>query len=471
MTERDIPDDGPGRQPTDPTDGAPPPRDRGQSIVVGFILVVGIVVTLLTVYQTSLVPDANAAVERDHSRAVADEFVSLRSVVDEVAGSDRSGTWTLPLGVTYPGRPLAVNPNPADGRVRTEPVGAYRSNATDLARICAADARSVAVAYDPGYKEYRTAPTTVYETTVVYRNFSGNVSVEAGQTLLSNRTIDLAGLVGTYRDTGAEPTAPDVRGGRTYGRTVEATEPIRLTVPTRLPADRWRTDDDLLAGVPTVRRVSANASGGIDVVLEPGEYTLRCRTAGIERVPPPDGLVDPERVEAGRGGVSPFAVASRVELSTAGGRLRNVTNATGPTLLDPELVARTPNAGTVTTDRRYVRLGLTATEADGTRYDLLVGGSDGIAALTDGSGYENATVRIVRDDGTPTTIVDGRLTNASLDDWTAGDPLNLTDETNYRDPAAVESGLDEFHSALADDTPTRVTIADLHGRVTLALDG
>ncbi|MFW5934733.1 MAG: hypothetical protein ACOCQL_02660 [Halolamina sp.] len=285
--------------------------DRAQSLQVGAILLFGILIIGLATVQATVVPDGNAAVEFDHSRAVQSDLQDLRNALLGAADGDATPT-RVKLGTTYRNRVFFVNPPPADGRLRT--VGADDPNMTieinsaggsvtvdseyENAReywASAPDAGeydTAGIAYTPDYSQYDGAPTTRYGNSVLFNTFDNGANrTLTGQRLVQGNTINLLALRGDLDASGTDAETVDVETLSEQGRTVtvesDADDPLYVNVTSRLSASVW--NDDLLGSNAEASNEGTATIDGethyrIAIELDPGTYRLRGASVGVGAV-------------------------------------------------------------------------------------------------------------------------------------------------------------------------------------------
>ena len=264
-------------------------RDRrGQSVVVGTVILFGFLILALGIYQVQVVPTENANVEFEHSQAVEDDFSDLRNGILRAGATGSTGSTQVRLGTRYPARTFFVNPPPASGSLSTEPTGAIRiRNATvgDGAHPNAAafwdtnqtfETRSLR--YDARYNEFRDAPELVYEHSVVAAEFDGAVLLRTGQTVVADDRISLTALTGSASETGIAPQSVDPRAVSASGTTVPL-EPTGGNVTLKLPtavenasalAARWNR------ALPATATATPNATGdALEITLDNGSDPYR----------------------------------------------------------------------------------------------------------------------------------------------------------------------------------------------------
>lgn len=275
--------------------------ERAVSPVVGAVLLLGIAVTALTVYQVNAVPQQNHDVEYDHNRQVQDELTVLRVAIHETASTNRHRSASVKLGTDYPTRTVAVNPPPARGSLASVEFGPDRPVVISNAAEVDADEsngfwngddrryNTSAIVYEPDYAEYTNAPRTVYEHSLLYNRFDGHDAevVLEDQRLVRDDTLTLYTIAGEYREQGTQRVTVDVEPNSAPMQSVSITndsDPIRITLPTAYPelwedalADEMDPDGNVTDVDPNVPE-----EGNVTITLEPGEYELQLAQAGID---------------------------------------------------------------------------------------------------------------------------------------------------------------------------------------------
>lgn len=265
---------------------------RGQSVVIGFLLLAILLVTFLSVYQATVVPAHNAEVELAHQERVTEGMYDVRDAIHLVGQVGGQRMVTLDLGPTYPDRAIALNPPEPAGTLETTTAGAISltvdGNATNLTKACGYGGSSVPtheLTYSIDYRELSTSPRIAYSHTALYKADQGEqVLVAEQQTLVTNRTITLVPLAGNYSQTTTEPATIKLVGGPRGEMSVNGTDSIRLTIPSRMNASLWR---ELLANQPAVTDVTRENETYVSIGFETGQnYTVSCYPIGIGEAPP-----------------------------------------------------------------------------------------------------------------------------------------------------------------------------------------
>lgn len=234
-------------------------RDRrGQSVVIGTVVLFGFLIVAMAVYQAQVVPQENANVEFEHSQSVEGDFVDLRNAVLSAGRSGDESSTSISLGTRYPQRTFFVNPPPATGQLTTSAsrelrvenarvdaegnVVEYWDNRIDEDDAIVFDTRSIR--YAPDYSEYRNPPSLVYEHSFVVAEFDEAVLGRTGQTAVDTERnrIRLTALDGEIRKSGVERgnVDPEVLSQNRRAVTLESDDggPIVLRLPTDVSMDR-----------------------------------------------------------------------------------------------------------------------------------------------------------------------------------------------------------------------------------------
>jgi len=285
-----------------------PTDERAQAIQIGAVLLFGILILFLSLYQAVVVPDQNEEIEFNHNEDLQQQLTELRSTVILMPGSTSTRAASLDLGVRYPSRAIFVNPGPASGTLRTVGTENSRVNVTITNASAVDDAGETrdfwngttlsfetgAIEYRPGYNLYQGAPRTVYEHSVLYNAFEReNVTqAVAGQTLVEGSRITVIALDGSLTENRVDTLSLDVDPISTRTRVVElngTAEPVTLRTPTGMSEDEWNEtfEDELVANGGHVQNVSVSPGGPgglglLEVTLEAGErYQLELAKVGV----------------------------------------------------------------------------------------------------------------------------------------------------------------------------------------------
>jgi len=266
---------------------------RGVSGVVGAVMLFGILVISLSIYQASVVPAQNADVEYQHSQQAQDEMQQVGNALVQSAQTNASIPASMKLGTTYPGRTFTVNPPPATGTLETDYLGTITlKNINDVSAVPAKcftnGTHSITVPterlrYTPHNYEYRTAPTVSYEYGLVYNEVGGGTAALTDQTLLTSNRINLVALGGNYSKTevGRVTLRPET-GKRTQTAVRnQSDENLTLSFVTTLNESQWTRMTDL-DEYGTVESTSLeDGYHSVTVTLPRKTYTLSMSTVSL----------------------------------------------------------------------------------------------------------------------------------------------------------------------------------------------
>lgn len=284
---------------------------RGQSEVIGAILVFAIVIGLLSINQVFLVPQNNGEIEFDHSREVQSDMVEFRTGLIEAAASNEPRSASVALGQRYPTRYLAINPAPVSGTLKSVDGGIITADDFSAEAVCGTGGTPVEtkfVKYQPDYNYLDSAIPSTIEGSVAYRKGSGEALFDSRQVLIRDNQITLIPVVGDVQTTAIDTTTVDLLPSETGRTTVSSgSDPVEITLPTELSQSDW---DRLLAPEMTpsghVQSVSVSPGPGtVTIELEPpdsaGDYSVRCTTVGLNEQPDVSPSVGPPPGPGGPG--------------------------------------------------------------------------------------------------------------------------------------------------------------------------
>ncbi len=298
---------------------------RGVSTLVGFVLLFGLGIVALSTYQAVHVPAQNTDVEFEHNQQLQSDLGELRNALLDVRAEGEvreHAPIDVRIGTRYPTRMLAVNPPPAVGSLETDATGTIEIRNVDVDGSFSGDPetellskphRTNRIVYEPGYTEYGTAPTTVFEHSLLYNRFDDATLAATDQRLIEGDTgrLNLVLFDGNLSESGLRTTIdPKTIDGPTDPVPIvqSGEEPVELEISTDEP-DVWigligETFED---GEPGAS--AAAGDGSVTVGLDPDtDWELQATRVAI------DGTVEPSetlsRVESfEREQDNPFEIA------------------------------------------------------------------------------------------------------------------------------------------------------------------
>jgi len=269
--------------------------DRAVSAVIGFILIVGLLVLTLAVYQVQVVPQQNAQTEFEHFEDSQNELTELRNAISTAGQTDVSQFPSLQLGTTYQTRLLTINPPPPSGTLQTsEPYNITVKNGTAETNIT-----TRFIEYEPGYNELQVGPTR-YEQSVLYvdeRDRDSGVSIIENQHIVDSETVRITALQNELQRTGTHRTTVEIYPqGRIDPAELPAGDELTVTIPTQLDEDDyWNETLDESGEVYRGVDRETHADGVHALNLSVDVDNLRINTVGLQTEPTEDPVTTVNR--------------------------------------------------------------------------------------------------------------------------------------------------------------------------------
>lgn len=271
--------------------------ERGQAVVLGAILLFGLFILALAIYQVNLVPQQNRQVEFAAYQEATGSMTDLHDDLVQAAALGGRASVTIETGARYPVRVLGLNPGPVTGSVVAEDAGvievtnavatdsdtsAYWEGTWDPADRAAAgvEFRTDRIVFSPAYNELDVSRIAT-DGTLTYRIADdGQVLPLTQQTLIRGNHVSLTLIDGAVNVAAAdvplvlEPissgsesvvvTAADTNGDSAVD---ENDDPIVIDIPSEIPANVWK--DEILDDEPNVEDVR-QAGDSVQVLLRAG---------------------------------------------------------------------------------------------------------------------------------------------------------------------------------------------------------
>ncbi|MDZ5812645.1 hypothetical protein U4E84_14955 [Halorubrum sp. AD140] len=259
---------------------------RGQSVVIGTVILFGFLILALSLYQVQIVPQENAQVEFQHFEEVRNDLVELRAGVLQAGSSDRPQYETVRLGTTYSTRLFAINPPAPAGTIQTS--DSYNitieGDSGDPVNVS-----TRFLQYQPGYNELDPS-STWYDASVLYldaRDEGGGLAVIEDQELVNDEgEVRITALQNDFSRSGTGRVTLELYPAE--GVTDQLPEGnLTVTVPTRLSEEDWEektdlpTDSDVYGGVTG----DANDDGVHNLTLDTTDDNLTVDTVGVQEAP------------------------------------------------------------------------------------------------------------------------------------------------------------------------------------------
>ncbi|WP_248896497.1 hypothetical protein [Haloplanus halobius] len=268
--------------------------DRAQAVQVGAILLFGILIIGLSLYQATVVPQQNERVEFDAYQETSSDLLSVRDGVTTAATRDTASSTTVLTGATYPARAIFVNPGTPTGTLSTGPtepvtldgVRAIGSEPQNVQRFWDGAARAYPTSrltFTPSYNEF-DAPPMVLTGEGLYRTTGSQVVPLSTGSFVNGNRITLVTLRGDLSASGlSTPVTAEPVSAAT--RTVVVTgdgATFNITVPTPGDATAWNDSvGSRIVANPNVLSTTPHANGTVTVTFE-GNRRYELRLAAVE---------------------------------------------------------------------------------------------------------------------------------------------------------------------------------------------
>lgn len=274
--------------------------DRGQSQVVGAILIFSFLIAGLALVQVTIVPQQNEEIELDHAAEVQEDFSNIYTGMMNAAETNSRRSASLKLGFSYPARAFTINPAAPAGTIRTENLNSLEGQVQDDTAtgsptydiekdICGLNdgTETKALVYEPNYNFATDIGRFGYHQSASYQAIDPQgkdpVAVNTNQQLISGDRIALRPLVsGDLSRSSKSSETLTFTPGSTGDTSIESTNPVKLTIPTDLSADQW---DTMLSGQPNFQKVEDAGAGYVEITLVADEYRIECTPLGLNNRP------------------------------------------------------------------------------------------------------------------------------------------------------------------------------------------
>ncbi|WP_191967128.1 MULTISPECIES: Ig-like domain-containing protein [Haloferax] len=276
--------------------------ERGQSVQVGAILLFGILVIGLSLYQATVVPQETKSTEFEAYLDASDDLVSLHNDILTGATEDVQSGTVVQTGVRYRPRALFVNPGP--------PTGSLSLSDARTITVAGADAvdgepdsveavwdgsprqyQTKVLRYSPDYNEFDAESVSVTGLSV-QRETGTNVVPLSGQTLLSGDRLTVVALDGRLGQAGVQtPLAvtPVTSAARTVTVTNSSGDDIEVTAPVGTNATAWNRsvaadrmrENDRVVSISDLDDATDASNTLVRITLD-GDETYELRLAKVE---------------------------------------------------------------------------------------------------------------------------------------------------------------------------------------------
>lgn len=213
-------------------------NERAQAMQIGFILIFGLFILMLTMYQANIVPDQNRKAEITHSNELEFEFSNIESNIFNTGMKGTPTTESYQMSMRYPSRLITINPYPPDWNLYTSsPKNITISNETMEHNVS-----TRFLEQNINYRLYEKSPTYTHEQGFIYRNFGEEQTRVIDNQFVLNDGFAIVALQGEYNETGYDSVRLQFEQTDSLVK-YEISDP-EITVPTKLDESSWREFED-----------------------------------------------------------------------------------------------------------------------------------------------------------------------------------------------------------------------------------
>lgn len=166
------------------------------SEIIAAIMLLAIAVSMIALIQTESVPEWNKAIEMDHYNVVYEDFLKIRSDIEDVALFQFPKSSVIHMGAHYPDRLIFINPVGTSGTITSNDVWINVSYTNSTGNNTYYNFSSTSIKFEPNYNYYSNAASLVYEHGLVIKDFTDNnyLYTDTDQDIISGNTINIVNL-------------------------------------------------------------------------------------------------------------------------------------------------------------------------------------------------------------------------------------------------------------------------------------
>lgn len=277
-------------------------ESRGQSTVVGTIILLGFVTIAFSIAQVSVAPQVQAEAEYEHASEVIQGAANVQSDTIEVATTGNLRSSTVQMGTEYPASVVLLHPPDPSGTILTEEPNplllrnsqAVREETADYVDGTTQDYEHKRLRYSPNYNEFRSAGDSTIEQGVLYQDYESSNRIVATPNLVNGNQISLIATTGNISHGGQQAKVVETVPLSASEETTlveDDGDPIHITFESDLSVAEW---EDILSSEidPNTPPSSVNdkyivdirnSSGQIVIELEQGQvYELSTSKVGYK---------------------------------------------------------------------------------------------------------------------------------------------------------------------------------------------
>lgn len=168
--------------------------ESGLSEIIAAIMLLAIVVSMIAIIQAQSVPEWNKAVEMDHFNVVYDDFLKIRSDINDVALFQFPKSGVIHMGAHYPNRLIFINPADTSGTLTSTNDTWINVSYTPFNQTPTFfNNSSTSIKFMPNYNYYSNSPSLVYEHGLIIKDFAidNYLYTDTNQAIFDNNIINV----------------------------------------------------------------------------------------------------------------------------------------------------------------------------------------------------------------------------------------------------------------------------------------
>jgi hypothetical protein len=218
-------------------------KDKGQSLVIGFMLILSLSIALFAWFQVTQLPEINREAEIDYEKKVDSDMNNLRRGIWTVTESQQNELYPAEVrtAVDYPLQNTKTDASTAQISFKTINTSSYSfSNSNPVSVV--GDITTTKIEHKPTFF-VRSPSTTIIENNVVVRNTSEGILQPIGSQLLISENKIYLSQVNTVQDSivaeDPEFVLTEVSRQSTTMQAQDTSNPIKMEMKTTLTESFW----------------------------------------------------------------------------------------------------------------------------------------------------------------------------------------------------------------------------------------
>jgi len=219
--------------------------NRAQSIQIGFILILTMLVTFAGIYQSTVVSSRTESIESTHYSQIQEDLAKLH---EQTTSPTATTPITIHNTINYPtsvflyppdhGSSLATKSDPATITLNNASASTFNASHLNGSELTL---NTQILEYRPYYTRYSAYPVTLEHGTLTTHppNEDGYSKIE--DTIINDRTINLVSLHGDLRTTRETTITAHERAPRPVEISNTGSEPITISLETTLSESKWNS--------------------------------------------------------------------------------------------------------------------------------------------------------------------------------------------------------------------------------------